>query len=199
MISQKVLIHYDARKPLILVCDASPVSIGVVSSHQEDDGSERPIAFAWRTLTTAEQKYAQIEREGLTVVFEVTRFHEYIYGRHFTLVSDHKPLLTLFNERTGVSEMASARIQRWALKLSGYHYTFRHKPGIINGNADGLSRLPLREPPDVLEESPPPEVVSLLHRLEVLESPVSAHEIKRWTREDPVLASVEIRAARMAR
>ena len=143
----------------------------------------------------------------MTVVFEVTRFHEYIYGRHFTLVSDHKPLLTLFNERTGVSEMertgvsemASARIQRWALKLSGYHYTFRHKPGIINGNADALSRLPLRGPPDVLEESPPPEVVSLLHRLEVLESPVSTHEIKRWTGEDPVLASVEIRAARMAR
>ena len=123
-------------------------------------------------------------------MFGVTRFHEYIYGRHFTLVSDHKPPLTLFNERTGVSEMASARIQRWFLKLSGYHYTFRHKPGIMNGNADGLSRLPLRGQPDVLEESPPPEVVSLLHRLEVLESPVSADEIKRWTREDLVLARV---------
>ena len=117
-------------------------------------------------------------------------FHEYIYGRHFTLVSDHKPLLSLFNERNGVSEMASARIQRWALKLSGYHYTFRHKPGIMNGNADGLSRLPLRGQPDVLEESPPPEVVSLLHRLEALKIPVSADEIKRWTREDPVLARV---------
>ena len=142
LISQKVLIHYDARQPLILACDASQVGIGAVLSHQQDDGSERPVAFASRTMTNAEQKYAQIEREGLAVVFGVTRFHEYIYGRHFTLVSDHKPLLTLFNERTGVSEMASARIQRWALKLSGYHYTFRHKPGIMNGNADGLSRLP---------------------------------------------------------
>ena len=190
LISQKVLIHYDARKPLILACDASPVGIGAVLSHQENDGSERPIALASRTLTTAEQNYAQIEREGLAVVFGVTRFQEYIYGRHFTLVSDHKPLQTLFNERNGVSEMASARIQRWALKLSGYHYTFRHKPGIMNGNADGLSRLPLRGQPDVLEESPPPEVVSLLHRLEVLGSPVSSDEIKRWTREDPVLARV---------
>ena len=190
LISQKVLIHYDARKPLILACDASPVGIGPVLSHQQDDGSERPIAFASRTLTTAEQKYAKIEREGLAVVFGVTRFHEYIYGRHFTLVSDHKPLLSLFNERTGVSEMASARIQRWALKLSGHHYTFRHKLAITNGNADGLSRLPLRGQPDVLEESPPPEVVSLLHQLEALKSPVSADEIKRWTREDPVLARV---------
>ena len=190
LISQKDLIHYDARKPLILACDASPVGVGAVLSHQQDDDSERPIAFASRTLRSAEQKYAQIEQEGLAVVFGVTRFHEYIYGRHFTLVLNHKPLLTLFNERTGVSEIASARIQRWTLKLSGYHHTFRHKPGIMNGNADGLSRLPLRGQPDVLEESPPPEVVSLLHRLEVLESPISADEIKRWTREDPVLARV---------
>ena len=190
LISHKVLIHYNARKPLILACDASPVDIGTVLSHQEDDGSERPITFASRTLMTAEQKYAQIEREGLAVVFGVIHVHEYIYGRHFTLVSDHKQLLTLFNERTGVSEMASARIQRWALKLSGYRYTFMHKPGIMNGNADRLSRLPLRGQPDVLEESPPPEVVNLLHRLEVLESPVSADENKRWTREDLVLARV---------
>ena len=59
LISQKVLIYYEARKPLILACDASPVGIGAVLSHQEDDGSERPIAFASRTLTTAEQKYAR--------------------------------------------------------------------------------------------------------------------------------------------
>ena len=139
---------------------------------------------------TAEQKYAQIEQEGLAVVFGVTRFHKYIYGRHFTLLSDHRPLVTLFNEATGVSKKVSARIQRWDLKLSGYHNTFRHKPRIMNGNADGLSRLPLREQPDVLEESPPHKVVSLLHRLEVLKSPVSADEIKRSTREDPVLARV---------
>ena len=95
--SQKLLIHDDARMPLILACDASTVGIEAVLSYQEGDGSERPIAFAWRTSTTSEQKYAQIERESLAVVFGVTRFHEYIYGRHFTLVSDHRPLLTLSN------------------------------------------------------------------------------------------------------
>lgn len=106
-------------------------------------------------------------------MFGVIHVYTSTLWKTFILVADHRPLLTLFNKKTKVSEkMASARIQKGALKLSGYHYTFRHNhaPGIMDGNPDGLSRLSLRGQPDVLEESPPPKVVSLLHRLEVSEN-----------------------------
>ena len=154
--------HYDPSKPLILACDASSVGIGLVLSHQGQDGSEHPVVFASRTLSRAEQNHAQIKREGLAVVFGVTNLNEYLYGIHFMLVSDHKPLLTLFNEKMGVSTTGSARIQRWALKLSGYQYTFRHKPGAMNAIADGLSRLPLVGQSDNVEEPPPLEIVHFL-------------------------------------
>lgn len=59
-----------------------------------------------------------VEKEGLACVFGVTKFHQYLYEQQFTLVSDHKPLMNLFNENKGIPQMASGRIQRWALTLS---------------------------------------------------------------------------------
>jgi len=54
-----------------------------------DDGTDKPIAFSSRTLAAAEKKYSQIEKEGLAIVFGVKRFHQYLFGRQFTIVSDH--------------------------------------------------------------------------------------------------------------
>ena len=84
------------------------------------DDSERPIAFASRTLSQAEHKYAQLDKEALSIIFGVKRFHQYLYGRHFNILSDHKPLQYLLGENRGIPAMASARIQRWALTLSAY-------------------------------------------------------------------------------
>lgn len=67
--SEKVLIHYNPDLPLRLACDASPYGIGAVLSHKMKDGSEWPIAFASRSLNKAEQNYAQIDREGLSLVW----------------------------------------------------------------------------------------------------------------------------------
>ena len=65
--SSEVLAHFDPELKLLLARDASPYGIGVVLSHQMPDGSERRIAFASRTLTLVERRYAQIEREGLAL------------------------------------------------------------------------------------------------------------------------------------
>ena len=80
-----------------------------------DDGSQKPIAYASRTLSKPERAYAQIEREGLALVFGVRRFHQYLYGRPFILVTDHRPLCKIFGSKQGIPPMAAARMQRWEL------------------------------------------------------------------------------------
>jgi hypothetical protein len=185
--SFKVLVHYDPSKPLVISCDASPVGVGAVLSHPDNNGDERPIAYASRTLTLAERNYAQIDREALALVFAVTKFHQYIYGRDFLLYTDHKPLLGLLGEGKPIPCNASPRVIRWALKLSGYRYTLLHKAGKQNGNADALSRLPL---PVILHSTPVPhECVNLMESL--ADSPITPEEISRWTERDPGLLKVK--------
>ena len=151
-----------------------------------EGGGLKPVCYASRTLSKCEQNYSQTEKEGLSVVWAVGKFHKYLYGRKFEIWSDHKPLLGLLGEKKAIPHMASGRIIRWSLTLSSYDYKLCYKPGCTIPNADCLSRFPLKtdeiEPPCVGEE------VMLLEHIDTTN--VKADDIRRWTDRDPVMSSV---------
>ena len=90
------------KNPLKLACDASSYGVGAVISHVLKNGQVRPIALASRTLSKSEQNYAQIEREALSIIFGVKKFHQYLYGRKFVLETDHKPLVAILGPQSGI-------------------------------------------------------------------------------------------------
>lgn len=135
LISDPILIYPDFEEHFLLTTDASAFAIGAVLS-QGPVGKDLPIAFASRTLCNAETKYSTIERELLAIVWAVKHFRPYLFGRKFTLITDHRPLTWLFSIKD-----PGSRLARWRLKLEEYNYKIEHKPGKINKNADALSRI----------------------------------------------------------
>ena len=183
LVSAKVLTHYDVNKPLTLAADASPYGVGAVLSHTMDNGEERPVVFASRTLTKTEQNYSQLEKEALALIFAVRKFHSYIYGRRFTLVTDHKPLVTIFGSKSDIPSLAAQRLQRWAIILSAHQYDIAYRSTHDHANADALSRLPVDSVADYahhVDEA----MYSISH---VDDVPVTASEIAKATRKDLVL------------
>ena len=134
----------------------------------------------------AEKNYAQLEKEALSLVFGVKKFHQFLYGRKFQLMTDHKPLTMIFGSKTGVPPIAAARLQRWALLLSAYSYNIIYKQGVDHSNVDGLSRLPLSEvKPSASEVQSTDFTVCQLNLL-----PVTSKELAAATRSDPELSRV---------
>eukprot|EP00731_Ephydatia_muelleri_P014893 Em0008g613a len=179
-----VLVHYDPSLPVRVAGDASASGIGAVISHMFPDGSEHPIAYASRTLSKAECNYAQLEKEALSLIFGIKRFHIFLYGRPFTLVTDHKPLLCILGPKQGIPELAAARLQRWALVLAAYNYELEFRPTEGHGNADGLSRLPL---PQVAHSD---QEINRLNVAQIEALPVSADQVQNNTLRDPILSKV---------
>ena len=205
--SDRVLALYDPELELKLDADASSVGIGAVLSQVDNAGVERPIEFISRTLSSAERNYSQIEKESLSIVWAVKRLHRYLFARPFTLVTDHKPLESIFNPHKNIPIMGVSRIQRWALFLSSYQYKIQFRPTEKHANADMCSRYPLpasncSELEPEIEET----CVGTVHRVtresEVIQSVFSEHyfgddlpmiessKIREFTRRDRVLSRV---------
>ena len=145
------LATYDEKQDLVLENDASEFGLGSVILQ-----NNKPIAYASRALSDCERNYAQIEKEMLAIVFGLKKFHHYVYGRHVTIVTDHKHLTSIVLKPLS---KAPKRIQCMLMKIQDYNFDLMHKPGTSIPIADALSRNPVEKPESVnlvsnLEGSP---------------------------------------------
>lgn len=131
--SAPCLRSFDPTVPITLQCDASQTGLGACLLQEG-----QPIAFASRKLTETEQHWAQIEKEMLSIVFGVTKFHEWMFGYSIRVVTDHKPLVPLMNKPVG--KIGSTRLKRLRLKILPYNLSVSYLPGKEMYVADLLSR-----------------------------------------------------------
>ncbi|XP_055543284.1 uncharacterized protein K02A2.6-like [Wyeomyia smithii] len=139
--SDLLLTHYNPKLDIIVAADASSIGLGATISHRFPDGSIKVVQHASRALTKAEQNYSQPDREGLAIIFAVTKFHKMLFGRRFRLQTDHAPLLRIFGSKKGIPVYTANRLQRFALTLLLYEFDIEYVATEKFGNADILSRL----------------------------------------------------------
>ena len=126
--------YYDPTAPVQLEVDASMKGLGIALVQKG-----RPVAFGSKTLTECQSRYSNIEREMLAIVHGIQRYHTYLYGRRFKVITDHKPLVTICAK---AQHAAPPRLQRMLLKIQGYNFEIEYRPGYQMILAGTLSRLP---------------------------------------------------------
>lgn len=143
LLKSPALAIYDPKLPTYITTDASDYGLGAVLTQLHSDNVERIVAFAFRTLSPAERKYSRIEKEALACVWAVERWRTYMWGRRFTLRTDHQALTTLLSTK-GMNR-AGMRIARWSARLMCFQYDMQYHPGSQNVMADCLSGVPLSD------------------------------------------------------
>jgi hypothetical protein len=147
---ETTLSYFDPEKEMIMFVDGSPIGLGAVLSQKDKKTNQvNPLHFASHPLSDTETRYPQIDREALSIYWSIKRFHLYLYGKEFRVITDHKPLVNLFNNPTS---KPSARIERWLMDLQHYRFTVEYQPGHSNP-ADYASRHPTSAPSQATVDS----------------------------------------------
>ena len=141
--SETVMAYFDKTKQTELITDASPFGLSA-SLTQKDSGSvdRKVVAYISRSLSDVERRFSQTEREALAVVWAVERLHVYLYGGHFNLITDCKPVELILNNP---QSRPPARNEGWNLRLQDYDFDVSYTKGHDNPS-DFLSRhLPIND------------------------------------------------------
>lgn len=174
-----VLRQFDHNKPITIQCDASKDGLGACLMQ-----NKQPIAFASRSLTVTETGYSQIEKELLSLVFAVKKFHYFVWGRKIEAYTDHKPLLSIVTKE--ISKIPSNRLQKMRIKLMNYEIELKYIPGKEMHVADLLSRNYLKNTGEF--ETDLEGTVHCINRYN--DNLNETLNIKLGTRSDPCLAQV---------
>ena len=140
MASDQVLALYDPEKETVVSSDASSFGLGAVLVQKQPSGEMRPVAYASRSMTETERRYAQIEKEALAITWALEHWAEFLIGMRFKVETDHKPLIPLFS--TKLIDELPVRIQRFRMRLMRFDFAIAHVPGKLLYTADSLSRSP---------------------------------------------------------
>lgn len=182
LVNVPILQYYSLNKAVVISVDACKNGLGACLLQ-----NNLPVCYASRSLTKAEQNYAQIEKELLACVYACEKFYTYIYGRNdVTIETDHKPLVSIICKPIAT---APTRLQRMLLRLQPYCFKLVYKPGKYLYLADTLSRAvepvpaAASAPRDQLDERAQVCAVALSNPL------VDSHfvAIQKLTQEDPEL------------
>jgi len=181
ILSKTCLQFYDVTKAVTIQVDASKSGIGAVLLQDN-----KPVAYASKSFTATQKRYAPIEQEMLAVVFGCQRFHQYIYGKKVLVQSDHKPLESIMKKAL---HNAPPRLQRMMLSLQKYDFELVYLAGKENILADTLSRAHLA---DTSEEVPEEELVAQVHMVydNANVTNPKMDEIKNETQKDDTLMKI---------
>lgn len=172
-----ILRYFDPNTETVIETDASLKGLGAVLLQ---DG--KPGWYASKAITETEQQYANIEREALSVVWGLKRFHYFIYGKSCTIHTDHKPLEAIFKKKLS---KCPARLQRFALRALKYDVTILYVKGAEVPIADALSRVP-PQPAPPNEEFPQLDIHQITKNLPA--SPIKLQQIRNEIASDPTLS-----------
>ena len=180
--STSCVAYYDPRKETTVYTDASPVGIAAViiqnTANKED---HKLISYSSRSLTPTEQRYSQIERECLAIVYACEHNKLYLYGTNFNMFSDHKPIVNLLNNPNSIVPL---RIERMTLCLQGYTFELQHVKGKEN-----ISDYPSRHPSNNSSDNYTNEIEQYVSFVTKHACPnaLSIEDIREETKRDPVL------------
>ena len=183
LVSKPVLAIYDPQLQTKVIADASSYGIGAVMVQKHQEGTWKPVAFISRTLSSTEEKYAQIEKEALATTRACERLADYLIGKTFHNETNNKPLGPLLGTKN-LDEMPS-RLQRLRMRILRFDFTISHVLGKELTTADALSRAPSKSTSRVKQE----EVIELYVENILLQLPASdkrLEEIAAAQKEDPI-------------
>ena len=200
--SDRVLAMYDCNKETLVSADASSYGIGAVMMQRQQSGDMRPVAFASRSMTVTETRYAQIEKEALAITWACEHWEalavtwacehwdELLVGMRFSIETDHKPLVPLLS--TKLIDELPVCIQRYRMRLMRFDFSIKHVPGKQLFTADHLSRSPIPQGDSSADKKLRDDVRVYVNSI-MLHLPASdrrLEQIRQETRKDATLLTI---------